>query len=74
MGAASLINISYGARCEAKKVENKSAGIIQQLGGRGSFSPNLGCSPEVGKKNKNMQHASADIRLDPPGVCQCVVF
>ncbi len=70
MGAASLINISHGARCEAKKVENKSAGKIQQLGGRGSVSPNLGCSPELGKKNKNMQQTSADFRLDSPGVCQ----
>ena len=68
MGAASLINISHGARCGARKVEDKSAGNIPQLGGRGCLSPNLGFSPELGNKNKNTKHTPADVRLDRPGV------
>ena len=67
MGAASLINISYGARCEAKKVEEKSGGKSQHPGGRASFSPNLGASPELGQKSKSTK-LSADVRLNSPGL------
>ncbi|KAJ7394677.1 5'-3' exoribonuclease 1 [Desmophyllum pertusum] len=67
MTAASLINVSYGDRCEAKKVEEKSAGRGQQPGGSAAFSPSLGASPELGKKNKNMKYKSADVSLDSPG-------
>ena len=67
MRAASLINISYGARCEAKKVEEKSGGKSQHPGGRASFSPNLGASPELGQKSKNTK-LSADVRLNSPGL------
>lgn len=69
MTAASLINVSYGDRCEAKKVEEKSAGRGQQTGGSAAFSPSLGASPELGKKNKNMKYKSADVSLDSPGLC-----
>ena len=74
MAAASLINISYGARCEAKKVEEKSGGRSQRPGGRASFSPNLGASPELSKKSKNTR-LSADVRLNSPGLyLYCCTF
>lgn len=71
MAPSSLINISYGDRCESKKVEEKSTGRGQQAGRSGTtpnrspFSPNLGASPELGKKNN--KHSSPDVKLDSPG-------
>ena len=64
MSASSLINISYGDRCE------KSAGKgqqqqQQQQRGRSPYSPSLGASPELGKK-----HRSLDVRLESPGLCR----
>ena len=68
MSGSSLINISYGNRCEAKKSSGRGQ---QQPGSAGTpsrppFSPSLGASPELGKKNK---HRSPDVRLESPGVC-----
>ena len=74
MGAASLINFTYGARCEAKKVEEKSEGRTQHPGGRASLSLNLGASPELGKKSKNTK-PSADVKPDSPGLyLYCCTF
>ena len=73
MSASSLINISYGARCEAKKVEEKSGGRSQQqqqaTPNRPPFSPSLGASPELGKRNKTSKNRSSDSGLESPGVC-----
>ena len=73
MSASSLINISYGDRCEAQKVEEKSAGKSQQAGRSGStpptrapFSPSLGASPELSGKNNN-RHNSPEVRLNSSG-------
>lgn len=73
MTAASLINISYGARCAAKKVEEKSEGKSQHPRGRASFSPNLYMSPELNKKSKNTK--PSDVRLNSPGLyLYCFTF
>ena len=69
MSGSSLINISYGNRCEAKKSSGR--GQQQQACSTGTpsrtpFSPSLGASPELGKKNK---HRSPDVRLESPGAC-----
>lgn len=73
MSASSLINISYGDRCEAQKVEEKSTGKSQQAGRSGStpptrapFSPSLGASPELSGKNNN-RHNSPEVRLNSSG-------
>ena len=74
MEAASLINISYGARCEAKKVEEKLVGKGQHPGGRALFSSNLGASPELGQKSKNTK-LPADVGLNSPGLyLYCCTF
>lgn len=65
--AAALIDISYGERCEAKKVEEKSVGRSQHLEGNAPLSPNLGASPQLNKKNRNIQCKSSDGSLDFPG-------
>lgn len=59
--AVALINISYGERCEAKKVEGKS-------GSNASFGTNLGSSPQLNKESKGSQCKSADSRLDSSGI------
>ena len=73
MSASSLINISYGDRCEAQKIEEKSTGKSQQAGRSGStpptrapFSPSLGASPELSGKNNN-RHNSPEVRLNSSG-------
>ena len=74
MSASSLINISYGDRCEAKKIEEKSGarGRQQQTGtsktqGVTPFSPSLGASPELTGKNKAGKHRAADLRQESSG-------
>lgn len=58
--ALALINISYGERCEAKKVEGRSVG-------NSSFGTNLASSPQLNKESKGSQSKSGDSRLDSPG-------
>ena len=68
MSGSSLINISYGNRCEAKKSSGRGQQQACSAGtpSRPPFSPSLGASPELGKKNK---HRSPDVRLESPGAC-----
>lgn len=73
MSASSLINISYGVRCQAQKVEEKSTGKGHQAGRSGSipparapFSPSLGASPELSVK-KNNTHNSPEVKLNSSG-------
>lgn len=75
MSAASLINMSHGNRCEAKKNVERSGGFSRQQQQPGSvttpsmspFSPGLGASPELLGKSKASNHRSSDVRHESSG-------
>ena len=73
MEAASLINISYGERCENKKIDVRSPPRKEHYQGwsetkyNSSLHPDLGASPELGRKGFQTDKAP-DITLDASGV------
>ena len=74
MAAASLINISHGNRCEAKKNFERSGGVSRQqqpgsitTPSMSSFSPGLGASPELLGKSKARNHRSSDVGRESSG-------
>ncbi|XP_067051785.1 5'-3' exoribonuclease 1-like isoform X1 [Acropora muricata] len=74
MSAASLINISHGNRCEAKKNVERSGGVSRQqqpgsitTPSMSPFSPGLGASPELLGKNEARNQRSSNVRHESSG-------
>ncbi|KAK2552969.1 5'-3' exoribonuclease 1 [Acropora cervicornis] len=74
MSAASLINISHGNRCEAKKNFERSGGVSRQqqpgsitTPSMSPFSPGLGASPELLGKNKARNQRSSNVGHESSG-------